>query len=62
MMDPMDFSTGTTNLETFPTEELAEAAAQAVREHGVELNKPSPRFLPFSLPPKAYFHGRALHS
>ncbi len=37
-MDPMDFSIGTTNPETFPTEELAEAAARAVREHGVELN------------------------
>lgn len=38
MMDPMDFSTSTTNPGTFPTEELAEAAARAVREHGVELN------------------------
>lgn len=38
MMDPMDFSTGTTNPETFPTEVLAEAAARAVREHAVELN------------------------
>ena len=38
MMNPMDFSTGTTNPETFPTEQLAEAAAQAVRDHGVELN------------------------
>ena len=38
MMDPMDFSTGTTNPETFPIEELAEAAACAVREYGVELN------------------------
>ena len=37
-MDPMDFSTGTTNPETFPIEPLAEAAAQAVRDHGVELN------------------------
>ena len=37
-MDPMDFSTGTTNPETFPIEALAEAAARAVREHGVELN------------------------
>ena len=25
-MDPMDFSTGTTNPETFPTEQLVEAA------------------------------------
>ena len=38
MMDPMDFSTGTTNPDTFPTEALAEAAARAVREHAVELN------------------------
>ncbi len=38
MMDPMDFSIGTTNPGTFPTEDLAEAAARAVREHGVELN------------------------
>ena len=37
-MDPMDFSTGTTNPETFPTERLAAAAAQAVRDHAVELN------------------------
>jgi len=38
MMDPMDFSTGTTNPETFPTAELAEAAARAIREHSLELN------------------------
>ena len=37
-MGPFDFSTGTTNPETFPTEALAEAAAKAVRSHGVELN------------------------
>ena len=37
-MGPFDFSTGTTNPETFPTEALAEAAARAVRSHGVELN------------------------
>ena len=37
-MNPMDFSTGTTNPETFPTEELAEAAAKAIREQGVSLN------------------------
>ena len=37
-MDPFDFSTGTTNPETFPTDDLAEAAARAVRSHGVELN------------------------
>ena len=37
-MEPFDFSTGTTNPETFPTEALAEAAARAVRSHGVELN------------------------
>ena len=37
-MDPFDFSTGTTNPETFPVEGLAEAAAAAVRSHGVELN------------------------
>ena len=37
-MGPFDFSTGTTNPETFPTEALAEAAARAVRRHGVELN------------------------
>ena len=37
-MNPMDFSTGTTNPETFPTEALAEAAAQAIREQGVSLN------------------------
>ena len=34
-MDPFDFSTGTTNPETFPTEALADAAARAVRSHGV---------------------------
>ena len=38
MMGPFDFSTGTTNPETFPTEALAEAAARTVRSHGVELN------------------------
>ena len=38
MMNPMDFSIGTINPETFPTEQLAEAAAQAVRDHAVELN------------------------
>ena len=38
LMDPFDFSTGTTNPETFPTDALAEAAARAVRSHGVELN------------------------
>ena len=38
MMGPYDFSTGTTNPETFPSEELAEAAARAVRSHSVELN------------------------
>ena len=27
-MEPFDFSTGTTNPETFPTEALAEAAAR----------------------------------
>ena len=37
-MGPYDFSTGTTNPETFPTEALAEAAARAVRSHGVALN------------------------
>ena len=37
-MGPFDFSTGTTNPETFPTEALAEAAARAVRSHGVVLN------------------------
>ena len=37
-MGPYDFSTGTTNPETFPTEALAEAAARAVRSHGTELN------------------------
>ena len=37
-MGPFDFSTGTTNPETFPTEALAEAAARTVRSHGVELN------------------------
>ena len=37
-MDPFDFSTGTTNPETFPTDALADAAARAVRSHGVELN------------------------
>ena len=37
-MDPFDFSTGTTNPETFPTDALAEAAARAVQIHGVELN------------------------
>ena len=37
-MGPYDFSTGTTNPETFPTEDLAEAAARAVRAHAVELN------------------------
>jgi len=37
-MEPFDFSTGTTNPETFPTEALAEAAARTVRRHGVELN------------------------
>ena len=37
-MGPFDFSTGTTNPETFPTDALAEAAARTVRSHGVELN------------------------
>ena len=37
-MGPFDFSTGTTNPETFPVEALAEAAARAVRSYGVELN------------------------
>ncbi len=37
-MGPFDFSTGTTNPETFPTEELAAAAARTVRKHAVELN------------------------
>ena len=37
-MGPFDFSTGTTNPETFPTEALAQAAARAVLSHGVELN------------------------
>jgi len=38
MMGPMDFSTGTTNPETFPIEDLADAAVHAIREYGVELN------------------------
>ncbi len=38
MMGPMDFSTGTTNPETFPTEDLADAAVHAIRECGEELN------------------------
>ncbi len=38
MMDPFDFSTGTTNPDTFPVEEFAQAAAVAIRSHGVELN------------------------
>ena len=37
-MGPFDFSTGTTNPETFPTEALAEAAARTVRSHVVLLN------------------------
>ena len=37
-MEPMDFSTGTTNPETFPVDVLADAAARAVRKLGAELN------------------------
>ena len=37
-MEPMDFSTGTTNPETFPIEALAEAAGRAVRNLGAEIN------------------------
>ena len=38
MMGPFDFSTGTTNPETFPVETLAKAAAEAIRANAVELN------------------------
>ena len=37
-MEPFDFSTGTTNPDTFPVEAFAVAAAEAIRTHGVELN------------------------
>ena len=37
-MEPFDFSTGTTNPDTFPVEAFAAAAAGAIRSHGVELN------------------------
>jgi 2-aminoadipate transaminase len=37
-MEPFDFSTGTTNPDTFPVEAFATAAAAAIRTHGVELN------------------------